>query len=266
MRNNVGFYIDKYENLLPSDESVPTLVEQDWYIYLKGMFNDIVWNDFYNREIFLFPRFQNEDDEQNYNNIVKTIKIRLLEKARVYERMFNAFMSDYNPLWNVDGVVGTIHETNGTNTGTDTDVKSGKDTTLTEDNGTIRKSGSEQIAEGGTDTITGANTTFDSSDFQNTNKSTSAYGRTDTHTYNNVTDTHDLDGKNEITYNSQNQKTLNLANYQKDLDLVIRQGNIGVTKSSELLLDTLALYDDSLMQFAHLVVNDCMAQISYAIY
>ena len=81
-----------------------------------------------------------------------------------------------------------------------------------------------------------------------------------------MTDTHDLDGKNEITYNSQNQKTLNLTNHQKDLDLVIRQGNIGVTKSSELILDSMLLYNDSLMQFAHLVVNDCISQIAYAIY
>ena len=48
--------------------------------------------------------------------------------------------------------------------------------------------------------------------------------------------------------------------------MIIRQGNIGVTKSSELLLDTLALYDDLLMDFVHYVVNDCINQVSYAVY
>jgi hypothetical protein len=79
-----------------------------------------------------------------------------------------------------------------------------------------------------------------------------------------VTDTHDLDGKNETTYASQLKKTLNLKD--KDIALTIRQGNIGVTKSSELLQDTLDLYATDLMDFVKYVMNDTLDQISYAVY
>ena len=265
-KNCVGYYLDTYETLLPSDTSLGEVAEHLWFVYIKGKFNDMVWADFYDREVFNNHKFPSSDPESAYDNIIKTIKIRMINKDRIYDRMFNTFMADYNPLWNVDGVTGTIRETNGTNTGTDTDAKSGKDTTLTEDNGTITKSGNEQIAEGGSDVVTGANTTFDSATFHDTNKSTSNYGRTDTHTYNSVRDTRDLDGRNETTYASQNQRTLNLANYQKDLELIIRQGNIGTTKSSELLLDSLNLYNTDIMDFVKVVTNDCINQVAYMIY
>lgn len=323
MYNYVGQYLDDYETLLPDDSSVPDLVNALWYQYIKGKFNDKVWEDFYSRQIFNVMKFNNENNDINYSNIIKSIKIRLQTKARLYERMFNAFMSDYNPLWNVDGVTGTIRES--THTGTDTDAKTGTENTALTDRGTVintgksdttntgkadttnsgkssnTKSGSETTSPTGKDIIENMTTTFDSATFRDTTKTENSFdNRTDTHTYNSVKDeysvdsqnplkesyeidsdnplkqsyeidsenplkeTRNLNGSNNTTYNTQLQKTLNLKD--SDLEMVIRQGNIGVTKSSELLLDTLDLYDNELMDFVHYVVNDCINQISYSIY
>ena len=157
----------------------------------------------------------------------------------------------------------------------------------------------QEPTERTTDLTTNQNTTFDSGTFRDVNKAVTDYGKVDTKTYNDVTDTEtydqdthnktfagrqdqltynttdtenlnttdtqrynditdqrDTDGTHTTTYDSTLQKTLNLKD--QDLEMVIRQGNIGVTKSSELLLDTLALYDNELMDFVHYVVNDCI--------
>lgn len=343
-KDYVGYYLENNNTLLPADSDVPSLVTELWYQYIKGKFDDMVWASFFERELFAGPKFSG-DETTVYNNIVRTIKIRLLNKSRIYGRMFEAFMADYNPLWNVDGVTGTVRESK--HTGTDTDVHSGTDELVIDDSdtnvktgaitdehrGTVTngkagtettafqgtesdthsggkttvRSGSEEVEASGDDTTTNKNTTFDSGTFRDVNKAVTDYGKVDTKTYNDVTDTEtynqdthnktfagrqdqltynttdtqtlnntdtqrynditdqrDTDGTHTTTYDSTLQKTLNLKD--QDLEMVIRQGNIGVTKSSELLLDTLALYDNELMDFVHYVVNDCINQISYAVY
>ena len=326
----VGYYIDNYNTLLPADSAVPELVTELWYQYIKTRFDNTCWSDFYEREIFECRKFKSDDDSTNYANLVKTIKIRLQNKNRIYNRMFNAFMADYNPLWNVDGVTGRITESS--HTGTDTDVHTGSDTvdmdgtetraktgtdTLTYDGeerldyaGVERTdySGSEETEYSGSETNTQggsiqheqSKTTFDSSTYNPTEKNVDTYQqKTDTRDFTNRADTLSYDDRydeksftdrrdtksfysrsdeteyntsdelthdttQETTYDSTLTKTLNLKD--TDLEMIIRQGNIGVTKSSELLLDTLKLYDDQLMDFVKYVVNDCINQISYSVY
>lgn len=327
MYNYVGQYLDDYETLLPADSSVPDLVNTLWYQYIKGKFNDKVWEDFYSRQIFNVMKFNNEDNDINYANIIKSIKIRLQTKSRLYERMFNAFMSDYNPLWNVDGVTGTIRESKHTgdvtntgksettntgrsettNTGKSETTNTGKsDTTSTGKNSTTR-SGSETNTPTGKDIVQNMTTTFDSDTDRDTTRTETTFdSRIDTHAYNSVKDEYQIDSANPMkesykiddenplkesyqidsqnplkeTYQIDTQNPLKQT-YQidsqnplkeqrnltdNDLEMVIRQGNIGVTKSSELLLDTLDLYNNELMDFVHYVVNDCINQISYSIY
>ena len=152
------------------------------------------------------------------------------DKQPGFEKMYQAIRKEYNPIWNVDGVEGFVSKD--THTGTDIIAHKGKDTTLTEDNGNITKTGSETIATTGSDTSTDSNTTYDSSSFYDNNKNVLQHGATDTHTYNSVRDNHDLDGKNETTYNSPNEQTKNLTD--NHVDLKVRQGNIGVTMTQQL--------------------------------
>lgn len=331
----IGFYVDQYDTLLPSDASLGDVALETWYLYIKGKFDNMAWSDFYEREIFNNHKFTCHDTDSTYSNIVKTIKFRLINKNRVYAQMFKSFMADFNPLWNVDGVTGRITES--THTGTDTDEREGSDTvTMTGGHSTTRtgneeleyagkedidylgkettdylgseslsKYGSETHTKGGNIVETDANTTTESTTFYDTHKKTttptdtdelsfsadredvkefanrsdeksytnrtdekSFTDRTDTTTYNEVKDEFAYDPyegeKQETGYDSTFTKTLNLTD--KDLELIIRQGNIGVTRSDELILRSLELFDNYLYDFVKYVVMDCIDQVSYAIW
>lgn len=299
----IGYYVDNYDDILPSDASLGDIANKLWYVFIKGQFNDYTWSNYYKRELFDNPKFNNEDTEANLSNIKRTLLIHIKSKARLYERMFDAYMADFNPLWNVDGVVGEIRETN--HTGTDTDAHTGTDSVATTDGGTLVRSGNETDSYAGkqattrtgdqTTTYEGADiqvtskTTYDSSEwaptekietgftqgdghdrednvhFGNVKDETEFTNRLDTHTYNAVTDTRNLTGSGTNTYNSTLQRTKALKD--TDLFMQIRQGNIGVTKSSELLADAMELYGlNELMDFVHFVVNDCINQLAYSIY
>lgn len=298
----VGYYIDNYENILPSDESLGAIASAPWYVFIKPLFNDYVWNNFYSRELFDNPRFTRDDPDEILANIIKTILIHFRSKHRIYDRMFDAYMKDFNPLWNVDGVVGEIRET--MHTGTDTDKKTGTDTLNMTGTDTLTKSGKEALTKSGKETNTrngkreveyqGAevdvtsNTTFNDDTFRLANKVERGYSteqgheRKDSETYTNLKDEVEFTNRKDETtftdrsdtetramvdtqnYNSQNQKTLNLKD--SDLFMQIRQGNIGVTRSDELIEKALELYGSELYDFVHYVVNDTLNQISYCIY
>lgn len=299
----VGFYVDRYDDILPTDTQLGDIATTLWYQFIKTQFNDYTWSNYYKRELFDNPKFNNEDVDANLSNIKRTLLIHIKSKARLYERMFDAYMADFNPLWNVDGVVGEIRETN--HTGTDTDAHTGTDSVSTTDGGTLVRSGNETNAYAGkqattrtgdqTTTYEGADiqvtskTTYDSAEWAPTEKIETGFtqgdghdrednvhygnvkdetefnNRLDTHTYNAVTDTRNLTGSGTNTYNSTLQRTKALKD--TDLFMQIRQGNIGVTKSSELLADAMELYGlNELMDFVHFVVNDCINQLAYSIY
>ena len=52
----------------------------------------------------------------------------------------------------------------------------------------------------------------------------------------------------------------------KTLWMDIRQGNIGVTRSDELITKALELFNDDMYDFAKTVINQLVDQVSYAIY
>ena len=205
------------------------------------------------------------------------------------EKLFQAFRANYNPIWNVDGVEGRIQQT--THTGTDTDKKtgditnkgkttntsSGKSTTTNKGSSKNEKNGNETNEPIGTETATTAKTTFDDSTFENTEKVTTEFSanRQDKHTYNQLSDEYtidpndplkeeyEIDSQNPLkeeyevdalnplkeVYNTELQKTLNLSD--QDLEMTIRQGNIGVTKSQDLVMSEKDVRDmDDIINYA----------------
>ena len=154
------------------------------------------------------------------------------------------------------------------NTGTDTDTLSGTDTIdhdVTKDENT--RTGSEANARTGNDTDTRQVATFDSGGVLSPESSNRTdYASTDTKTYTNVKDSREVDEqhkttygkvdtfvhgkiettahgkKDETTYNSTNTETRNLVD--EYLELKIRQGNIGLTKSTELVESEMKLRRD----------------------
>lgn len=310
--DTLGEFLDKYNTLLPLDINLGALANDDWYIALKPQFDNLVWLYYYDRELLGGRRFPCNDDEKAYDNIIKAFTIYLTQNRRRYERIFNAFMSDFNPLWNVDGVTGTVHEGSKRgndelqNRGNDKITNSGKDTNTKSGNATHTGSGFDKLTHN-YDSYTNRNgnqetefegiatdetlkTTFDDSTYNGAEKNTHDMGnRKDTVTYNDVKDIHygeDWD-KNELgstitdTYNNvkddfehgkiettdynSNHKTVYNSD-DKFVEMVIRQGNIGVTRSDELITHAIELFNSCLYDFFKTVTNDLVNQVTYRIY
>ena len=308
----LGEFLDEFNTLLPLDINLGALANDDWYKALKPQFDNLVWLYYYDREILGGGRFPYNDDEKAYNNIIKAFTIYLIQNRRRYERVFNAFMADFNPLWNVDGVTGTVHEASKRgndelqNSGNDAVANTGKDTNIKSGNATHSGSGFDKVIhnydsytnrEGnqetdfeGIATDETLKTTFDDSNYNGAEKNTHDMGnRKDTVTYNDVKDIHygeDYD-KNELgstltdtynnitdelthgktettTYNSKHKTVYNTDD--KFVEMVIRQGNIGVTRSDELITHAIELFNSHLYDFFKTVTNDLVNQVTYRIY
>ena len=261
IQHNLQKYLD-LGTLTPTNTQLGTeVVNSEWWPHVSPMFDDLIWLYYGDRTVFLNKKFDPEESSTTRENIRKTFGIYLKSRCRQLDRLWEGFMADFNPLWNVDGVEGFISKD--THTGTDTTRHTGTDRVNRDDTGNITKSGNETNASSGTDTSINSNTTFNSSTFYDNDKNTINHGKTDTHTYNQVRDTHDLHNLDITTYNSQNDETKNLTD--NHVDLKVRQGNIGVTKSTDLIKDNQAMYQDELMDFYKYVVRCCVNQVSYAV-
>ena len=302
----------------------------DWWNYVKPEFDNIIWQYYEDRTIFMNHKFPVMDTETTYNNLLRTFAINLRSKARQFERLYNVIMKDYEPLWNLDSVQGIVSEDDHTGThanaktGTDTSALTGTDRVASSGNDTLThsgsdidtlsgsdghshsitkddhtKTGSETLAVSGNDTNTKEVATFDSAASQTpylpSEKDTVAHGKTDTHTYQNIKDAHELTesssetygkidtlqhghvettahgktdtttyGKTDtLTHNTLDTLTRNLKD--KHVELIMRQGNQGVTKSQEMLLDEINAWSNELTNFIKYVVRDCVNQCTYAV-
>lgn len=181
--------------------------------------------------------------------------------------------------------------------GSDTEAGSRDDTTtntISKDDTT--KTGNEVIASSGSDTDTKAVATFDSAgNIGNSERDTLAHGKSDTHTYNNVKDAHEFSGttvldsddiktmtygkidtmaygktdtmsygkSDRMDYHSTDTETRNLQD--KFMEMQIRQGNIGVTMSQQLLNAELESWQSARADFIKLVVRECVNTCTYAV-
>lgn len=325
MRHNIEYFLQINESLKPSDSALgPAVTSSDWWDFIGPLWDDLLWMYYGDRVLFFNKRFPDDDDEKCVDNLLRVWSTYLKSKAHNFDRIYNVLWQEYNPLWNVDGVTGTISEDS--HTGTDTRSKTGDDTlkmtgtdthslsgedantlsgtdgvemggtdsvdvSVTKDDTT--RSGNEVLAASGSDVNTKQVATFDSNDnFVNQERNSITNGKTDTHTYNNVKDAHELESGTDTTYgktidttygkvstmeygkvdtnqrnmqdkteyNSTDTDTKNLLD--KHVDLVIRQGNIGVTMSQQLLQAELEArqYD-----FAKMVIKECVNLVTYAV-
>lgn len=266
-------------SLLPSDSQVSSIKDKEWYTALKPHFDDLIWEYYADRVVFIDSRFKCDDDAATLiNKIKRSFAILLKTKDYTFDKLYETTQLEYNPLWNVDGVVGTIHETTAneekaeTHTGSDTLTRDGDDThkKTGKDTTSIGET-TDVTSDGGTET-TDYTTTYDSTD--STPPAEYLEHRTNEET--GQVDTTNVDRSEEITYGSNDKLEYNSTHtteydtetggtserYQKDLDLVIRQGNIGVTKSTELLDDQ---RETVLFDFFKTVVHECVNTCTYAI-
>lgn len=317
--------------LTPSDTMLGDVAAADWWLYVKPEFDNMIWQYYEDRVIFINHKFPVMDTETTYENLLRTFAINLRTKARNFERLFNVIMTDYEPLWNLDSVQGIVSQDE--HTGTDTTAKTGTDTSTLSGTDTIASSGNDVLSHSGSDIdrITGTDshahnvtkddhtktgnetmkvtgtdtnekavTTFDSAaletgQFVPAEKDGITHGKTDTHTYNSIKDAHEMTESSSDTYgkvdtmqhghvettthgktdttrygrsdlvshNTLDTLTKNLTD--KHMELIMRQGNQGVTKSQEMLQDELNAWTSELTNFIKYVVRDCVNCCTYAV-
>ena len=294
-RHDINYYLTANNNTLcPADISLGDIASAEWWQFVKPLWDDMLWLYYGDRVVFFNSRFPDDDDNTTINNIIRSWVIMLKSKAHNYERLYNLYMEDYNPLWNVDGVTGTVAQDDHTGTdtrkktgadtlrqtGTDTRAASGTDSTdiLTSDD--LVKSGNETNQASGNDTNVKQVATFDSNDnFVNSEKDTYTNGKLDTHTYNNVNDERDISTSHDTTYGRTDTNTKNLTDTQeynttdqdtrnltdKHVDMVIRQGNIGVTMSQQLWEAEAKLWTDNMSEFVKQIIKEAVNLVTYAV-
>lgn len=263
LQHNLTYYLNNYDTLTPTDLQVGTEVAQsEWWSGLKSQLDDLIWLYYPQRTLFLNERFTPEDTDTTYSNIIRTFSIWLKSKKRLLDRIYVGYTSDFNPLWNVDGVEGFVSKDS--HTGSYTDTHEGDDRLTYEDNGNTTRSGNETDATTGTDTDTHKVTTFDDNvNFKNESQDSYLHGKTDTHTYNNVKDEKDYDGFKNQNYDSSMTRENDLLD--EHVDMRIRQGNIGLTKSTDLLESNLNLYSNENFDFYKYVTRMLVNEVSYAV-
>lgn len=294
-RHDINYYLAENNNTLcPADISLGDIANSEWWQFLKPLWDDMLWLYYGDRVVFFNRRFPDNDDITAINNILRSWVIMLKSKAHNYERLYNLYMQDYNPLWNVDGVTGTVAQDDHTGTdtrkktgsdtlrqtGTDTRAATGTDSTDIVTSDELVKSGNETMQASGDDVNTKQVATFDSGDnWVNSEKDTVHNGKLDTHTYNNVTDARDMETSHDTTYGRTDTNTKNLTDTQeynttdqdtknltdKHVDMVIRQGNIGVVSSQKMWTEEVELWRDNMSEWAKQIIKEAVNLVTYAV-
>lgn len=300
MKDRTLLYYMNHNNysLTPSDMQVSDIYLEDWWIWLKHHFNDLIWQYYADRVVFIDSRFKIDDtDEEIISNIIRAFAINLNTKNYEYKKLYETTQLEYNPIWNVDGVTGTIHETTITediskdHTGSDTLHNTGYDTTEKKGSETNAKTGTDDLDKTGTVTTDTDNlehthqydTTYDSvanpvdpetaflkerTDYGTDNSEEVTYNTNDQTTYNSSDTLSFTNREDKTTYMSDHEteydsnETTGRNESRQDLDLNIRQGNIGVTMTQDMIKKEreVAMFD-----FYKKVVHDCVNTCTYAI-
>lgn len=187
-------------------------------------------------------------------------------------KLLNALRSKYDPIWNVDGtetetIIRDLDTTNSgqkQNTGTQTTADTGTETKANTGTSALAKTGTEGTQ--GTSGTTTQNSPYDDNLFYNKEKVDVTNGETTTF---NTTDTRTDNLNEQVTKNLQNQRTDNLSESESGSGTedetttrtLKRQGNIGVTKTQDLLLSQFNIteYDKLIDYIVQLfIVENCV--------
>lgn len=232
-------YEFEFDNLILA---IPPFDSSEWYLSIAPMLQKNLFLKYSDRDVIETARIRHamrdyadgKITEGQFRQIVVAeiqtrIQYELYAKNRAYTMMYRAIMEEFDPLWNVDGTetltytrdnTGTqtnVHDEDGTNTGTQTNT----DTT--------------------SNTSTDSTTTYDSSTWKDTNKNVSSNSGA-------ITRSDDLSHTLDTTDTRTDALTETYTETKK------RGGNIGVTKSQELLQSTLDVFGN--LSFLDIVAHD----------
>lgn len=249
-------------------------------------------------------RILNNFGEHVQTDITRVSDFLYLKYGIKWDRLYTAYTSEYNPIWNVDGSI-TETETRdlaadhtGTDTtgstGTDTQKHTGTESTSDTGTDTMTHTGTETVADSGTDSESRSGTDrketsgsvygFDSSGAVPSDSgsetvtagigTSTTYGKTEENTKN-LTDSTQYGKTEENTKNLTDSTTYGrtdtTTHNTKDTDkgTITRQttrgGNIGVTMTQQLLEADSKYWNKVTSLFYHQVITDIVNEITYKI-
>lgn len=283
-------------NIIPSDNAYAS---EDWYIYVVPILSKFLFRNYGKREVIVDSDlfFDNIDkvkdgtfiEDALVDDVKDSIDTLFLSNNLNYQKIYESVTAEFNPLWNVDGTESLTYTKENDGIQRNVNVKSGSISDNTSYTGTKQntnvKSGSvdDDVSYLGsesnvrTGSVVNSNTTFESATFNDATKETndnvtdthSFNSRSDNHstTFNNVTDTNTesftnrADNRTETYNNVQDSATRTddlLETYRETKE---RHGNIGVTKSTELIADAIELRLK--YNFVEIVAKDIINMICF---
>lgn len=214
----------------------------------------------------------------DFNALKRIIEIWSAKEKLVWQKMYNTVCYKYNPIWNKDGKsVWTERQTgSGTRTETEKGTKTTKDNGTTNDEYTSTSTTTNKTTGTGTNTRSGQDETtgkvsaYDSTDFQNREKTNS------TASENNSTEsTEDFTGNGKVT----NSGTKTISNTGDETNNVSREtsdnntgettheqsetGNIGVTMTQQMIS---AEREVAMFNIIDFIINDFKERFCLLIY
>ena len=230
---------------------------QDWYISIAGVIEKILrardgkreLQDFVTLPPFTLP------DAQYITDMTAAVKdqidVMFIVNDESYARIYRALTEEYNPIWNVDGTE-TLEYTKD-NTGTQGNKITHTGTQDIDDT----HSGSLTTTDTLQNTTTTSRTSYDSATLNVAEQVTSVNGPTGQQQ---VSDTTKIERDRTDNLTDDGTRTDNLHENYKETKT--RAGNIGVTKSSELVEDEVKARMS--YKFAEIVEHDILKTICYA--
>lgn len=214
----------------------------------------------------------------DFNALKRIIKIWSAKEKLVWQKMYNTICYKYNPIWNKDGKSVWTEQQSATEKKTETE----KGTKTTDANGTTndeytstsettnKTTGTGTNTRTGSDETTGKVSAYDSTDFQNREKTNS------TASENNSTEsTEDFTGSGKVT----NSGTKTIANTGNETNNVSREtsdnntgettheqmetGNIGVTMTQQMIS---AEREVAMFNIIDFIINDFKERFCLLIY
>lgn len=214
----------------------------------------------------------------DFNALKRIIEIWSAKEKPVWQKMFNTTCYKYNPIWNKDGK--TIWTEQQTLTGTKTELERG--TKTASDNGTITddytstSTTTNTTTAGGTNTRSGQDETtgkvsaYDSTDFQNRDKTNSTSSENST-----TESSEDFTGKGNVT-NKGTKTTSNTGNVEHNVSRETNDsntgettreqketGNIGVTMTQQMIA---AEREVAMFNIIDFIINDFKERFCLRIY
>ena len=266
--------LSKISNYIPAGGLYSS---HEWYISCAGQLEKILKVRYGKHEVMDFvnpPFFGNQQAYEEWQEKLAQeakdhIDVLFTVNDESYTRIYKALTDEYNPLWNVDGTE-TLEYTK-ENTGTQSNIvgHTGESETETNNTGTQHNvkdnTGTQDNADTTGSTSTDYATTYNSANEQET-------GKTDTQNRGSLTHTDDLSENSTRTDNLKEVSTrtddlVDDALRTDDLnehyiETKTRGGNIGTTKTTELIRDELGLRID--YRFIEIVCNDIIKEICYS--